>query len=116
MIIDDEVQLLETIGSFLELNGYRTVRFTEGAPALHFLTSNEVDLILCDYLLPDLTGYDIFQQFITTPGIRKIPFFVLTAYIDNSFRTAQLERYPDLILTKPISLFLLVTEIKRYLS
>jgi DNA-binding NtrC family response regulator len=63
MIIDDEPMVTQSIKNFLSLETeYEVLAFTSPVAALETLKSRQVDVIISDYLMPDLNGIDFFLK------------------------------------------------------
>ncbi|NIR50335.1 response regulator [candidate division KSB1 bacterium] len=57
LILDDEEMVLTSLSSFLELEtDYEVVTFKKGSEALEYVKENRVDLVISDYLMPDMDG------------------------------------------------------------
>ena len=61
LIIDDEVEDLNTMKTVLENKGYKVTTTSDGTKALKCLTENGFDLILIDIKMPALSGYDLLR-------------------------------------------------------
>ena len=61
LIVDDDVDDLNTVRLILEKSGYGAVPATNGAKALDMLKGNGFDLILLDVRMPTLSGYDLLR-------------------------------------------------------
>ncbi len=61
LIVDDEIEDLNTMKGILEKQGYEVAIATDGAQALDSLTSIKFDLILIDLQMPTLSGYDLLR-------------------------------------------------------
>lgn len=59
LIIDDEVNIGLLLSKFLTKNGFLVDAVTSGASALEHLTSQQYDLVLCDYRLDDTDGREL---------------------------------------------------------
>ena len=82
VIVDDEDMVLTSIDSFLQLEtNYKIVSFTSAKKALDYLMENNVDLVISDYLMPEMDGITFLLQ------VRKmrpeIPRIILTGYADK---------------------------------
>ncbi|HWO56124.1 MAG TPA: response regulator [bacterium] len=63
MIIDDEPMVIQSIKNFLTLEtDYEVLAFTSPLEALTALQARPVDVIISDYLMPDLNGIDFFLR------------------------------------------------------
>lgn len=82
LILDDEEMVLTSLSSFLELEtDYDVVTFTEGTNALAYVKENLVNLVISDYLMPDMDGITFLGKVKEIdPQITRI---ILTGYADK---------------------------------
>ncbi len=82
LFVDDNESIVNLVENILQYLGYRVTVFTEGHEALKVFSEepSEFDLVITDYVMPNLTGVDIAQKMI---GIRSdIPIILCTGYSD----------------------------------
>jgi two-component system, sensor histidine kinase and response regulator len=117
LLIEDETVLLDSLKVILQLNNYNPILAENGTTALKILNqqSNEIDLIVCDINLPDISGFDILQKIKSNSAINSIPFIFLTAYADAKDIQKGLRLGADEYLTKPFSSKELVNVINKRL-
>jgi len=82
IIVDDEEMVLTSLTSFLSLETeYNVKTFISGKEALDFVKNNEVDLVVSDYLMPEMDGITFLAH------VKKIkpevPRIILTGYADK---------------------------------
>jgi DNA-binding NtrC family response regulator len=82
IIVDDEEMVLTSLNSFLSLETeYQVKTFTSVKEALTFVKTNDVDLVVSDYLMPEMDGISFLAQ------VKKIkpevPRIILTGYADK---------------------------------
>ena len=82
IIVDDEEMVLTSLSSFLSLETeYNVITYTSAKEALNFVKNNEVDLVVSDYLMPEMDGIRFLAQ------VKKIkpevPRIILTGYADK---------------------------------
>jgi DNA-binding NtrC family response regulator len=82
VIVDDEDMVLTSLKSFLSLETEYTVKsFLNPKEALQFIEKNDVDLVLSDYLMPEMDGITFLGE------VRKVhpnvPRVILTGYADK---------------------------------
>jgi len=82
LILDDEEMVLTSLSSFLELEtNYEVVTFTNGVDALGRVEKGGVDLVISDYLMPDIDGITFLAKVkALDPQITRI---ILTGYADK---------------------------------
>jgi DNA-binding NtrC family response regulator len=82
LFVDDTESIVDIVELMLQNLGYKVTGFTDGREALKVFSEkpSEFDLVITDYVMPDLTGVDIAQKMI---GIRSdIPIILCTGYSD----------------------------------
>ena len=82
MLVDDELMVLTALRSFLELEtSYRVLSFTSPVAALEALHDDPVDVIVADFMMPELDGISFLRQARTMrPVATRI---LLTGYADK---------------------------------
>ncbi len=104
LIVEDDLDLNESISFFLEVAGYSCTSVSTGSAALEFIFSKtEFDVILCDINLPDLVGYEVLRNLLEVSPERKTPFIFLSAYTDKHYIDICMEMWADDYITKPFS-------------
>jgi len=78
LLVDDEPDFLSNLSLALEAAGYQTLTASNGYEALILLRSHSVDLILSDLCMPDLGGYQFYEELRKNPRWTNIPFLFLT--------------------------------------
>lgn len=80
LVIDDQALTRSMVKSILKGLGYAVVLVAESAPiALDLLESEKVDIIICDWNMPEMSGLEFLKRVRANPSTRKIPFLMLTA-------------------------------------
>ncbi len=82
LILDDEELVITSLQTFLDLETpYRTVTFTSAKLALQHIRDHDIDLVISDYLMPEMDGITFLSQ------VRElkpdIPRIILTGYADK---------------------------------
>jgi two-component system alkaline phosphatase synthesis response regulator PhoP len=102
LIVDDEPDILENIKLALEVEGYHVLSADDGVAALKILQSHHVNLIMADIAMPNMNGYQLFEQVRQNPDWVTVPFMFLSARtMDSDIRYGK-ELGVDDYLTKPI--------------
>ena len=104
LIVDDEVRLAETLRIALSMSHEVEVA-TRGKQALELLLADDgYDVVLCDLLLPDLTGVDIFEQVLEKKPHLAPRFVFLTGGAFGERTRDFLQNVPNQRLEKPFDL------------
>src|ERR1035441_8377091 len=94
LIVDDDIELALTYQELLQEHGYDASTAANGREALKLIMSREVDAILCDLSMPELTG-DLFYREVGRARPRLLKRFVfLTANTDNPLYYTLLKSVP----------------------
>jgi CheY-like chemotaxis protein len=110
LVVDDDVELCESVADALTDAGYDPVTAGDGVRAM--LLSREPDapcLILLDLMMPDMTGWEFREQQLHDRRTKDIPVVVMTASRD-------LRRHPvhaEAFLFKPFTLDDLLEQVQR---
>ncbi len=59
LVIDDDYRICRVLEEFLYKRGFDAKCTRDGAEAIELLKNEEFDLVLCDYLMAEVTGYDV---------------------------------------------------------
>ncbi len=116
LIIDDEVDLVETIRFPLELEGFRVLAAYNGEEGLSQARNERPDLILLDLMLPKLDGYKVCRLLKFDERYKHIPIFMLTAKTQEKDKILGKETGADEYFTKPFDIDELIAKIKSNLS
>lgn len=83
LVVDDDGVMLRTIKEWLSIK-YEVYIANSGMNAITFLANNKVDLILLDYMMPVVSGPQVFAMLRNDPMTKSIPVMFLTAKSDKT--------------------------------
>ena len=116
LLIDDELNLRETISELLIYQNYNVKSACNGQEALDLLEYWTPDLIICDIMMPVMDGSTFLQIIKDINSLNSIPFIFLTAKKEsNLMRKCLLEGADDYI-SKPFKIKELISIIKSKLE
>ena len=116
LAVDDAAFVCDTLRTWLQ-DTYDIHTFLDGKSALEFLGKNETDLILLDYDMPGMTGYEVLMKIRQNPTIkRRIPIVFLTAVTNERMEEEMLNRGADAYIRKPLDIGILKHTINEYLT
>ena len=82
VIVDDEAMVTKTLSMLLGLEGFsNVVCFNDPTLAIDFLEKNEVDLIISDFIMPQMNGIDFLQK--VKKYQKDVSSILLTGYADK---------------------------------
>ncbi|GGI45692.1 DNA-binding response regulator [Paenibacillus marchantiophytorum] len=112
LIVDDEEKIREVVASYLQNEGYRAIQSETGNKALELVRGGNVDLLILDLMLPDMSGEDVCR------AIRQfspVPVIMLTAKVSEDDRVQGLTLGADDYVLKPFSPRELTARVKAIL-
>lgn len=115
-VVEDDETIAELLTYNLEREGYTVLLAENGEDALIDIRTQKPDLVLLDWMLPDMSGIDITRQMRFDPQLKSIPIIMLTARADEDDRVHGLDVGADDYVTKPFSMRELQSRIKRQLK
>jgi CheY-like chemotaxis protein len=101
LIVDDEEILAGNFQTYLEMLGCEVQTAASGAIALQRVQPFKPDLLLLDYRLPDMTGFEVFDAMRTLHSCEAV---LMTAHPSIEVCNRAIERHIDIILLKPFPL------------
>ena len=78
LIVDDDRIILESLGEFLQLEGYEVEAATSFAEAVRVLEPQPVDLMICDVNMPNMDGLEMLAQVKQRGDRADLPIVMLT--------------------------------------
>ena len=86
LVIEDTPAMAELTVLTLERGGFNAILAEDGESAIKYLGDNLPHLILLDFNLPGLSGWDVLQFLTKTHGVGRVPVIVTSAYGDSANR------------------------------
>ncbi|RHQ99859.1 MULTISPECIES: winged helix-turn-helix domain-containing protein [Peptostreptococcales] len=104
LIIDDEMHIVELLRFNLETSGYKTIYSYDGFDGFIKAKDEKPDLILLDWMLPNISGIEVLKKIRQDADLKKIPVIMLTAKNMEDDKVEGLEVGADDYITKPFSI------------
>lgn len=114
-IIEDETSIIQLVQHNLEKEGFIVASSENGNEGLKQLKKFEPNLLLLDWMLPDLSGIEICKNIRKDNKFKTLPIIMLTAKGEEEDKIKGLESGVDDYLTKPFSYKELLARIKAVL-
>ena len=114
-IIEDETSIIKLVQHNLEKEGFIVSSSENGNEGLKQLKKFEPNLLLLDWMLPDLSGIEICKNIRKDNKFKTLPIIMLTAKGEDEDKIKGLESGVDDYLTKPFSFKELLARIKAVL-
>ncbi len=117
LCIEDDQEMIDLIRLILGRRGYEIIGATGGIDGLQLMRQEPPDLVLLDLMMPDMDGWDVYQQMKADPGLQAIPVIVVTAKAQNIDRVLGLHiAKVDDYITKPFSPQELLASVEKLLG
>jgi two-component system response regulator VicR len=115
--IEDEPAMIELVKLILTSRGYKVMAAMGGQEGLDMIQKAKPDVVLLDLMMPDMNGWDVYQQMKADEYMKTIPVIVVTAKAQNIDKVLGLHiaKVQDYI-TKPFSPAQLLRSVKRVLG
>jgi len=114
MVVDDQASICREVTEFLKWE-CDVAAFKSGPDAITYIHSNSPDLIILDYYMPEMTGFETLMAIRSNRATAKTPVIFLTTEINERMKTEMLERGAQDYLTKPINSGDLIDAVKKHL-
>jgi two-component system, OmpR family, alkaline phosphatase synthesis response regulator PhoP len=79
LIVDDEVNIVQTLQDRLEVNGYRVVTACDGKEGLQKALAEKPDIILLDIIMPIMDGHEMLEHLRKTEEVKDTSVIILSA-------------------------------------
>lgn len=99
LFIEDDRDIRAALRLALEDEGYKVLESSDGQSGLRTFASENIDLVLLDLRLPDLSGFDVCRELRSKS---LVPIIMVTAQTDTHDLVAGLEAGADDYVTKPV--------------
>ena len=113
LVVDDEPSIVDAVGTALRYEGFDVQDATTGRDALASVTRAEPDLIVLDWMLPDLDGIEVARRLRERGYKSAILFLTAKDAVEN--KVDALRGGGDDYVTKPFSLAELVARVQAVL-
>lgn len=103
MIVDDEPFILMMVEDKLKRAGLEVIALRESVTALQVARAEKPDLIIMDWMMPEVSGIEVCKQIKADEQLKSIPLFMLTAKGQEEDERLGLSAGADRFITKPFS-------------
>jgi len=115
--VEDEPEIIDLIRLILGRKGFDLTGATGGLEGLETIRRVKPDLVLLDLMMPDMDGWEVYQQMKADPDLKNIPVIVVTAKAQSidkilGLHIAKVDDY----VTKPFGPQELLQSVERVLS
>src|SRR5580693_3979422 len=115
MVVEDEAALATMLRYNLEKQGYRVEEAADGQEALTRIAETQPDLVLLDWMLPQMSGLEVCRQIRRRSATRDLPVIMVTARTEDQDAVRGLNTGADDYIAKPFSMEALLARIRALL-
>ena len=115
IIAEDEDALVTLLNYNLEKEGYEVGLAGDGDEALMMIKERQPDLLLCDWMMPKVSGIEVCRRLRAQGSTRNLPIVMLTARSEEGDRIRGLDTGADDYIVKPFSMVELMARIRAVL-
>lgn len=116
LVVDDDHINIKVLADVLALKGYTVIAVDNGFDAVAYLKTNEVDCMLIDLMMDDMSGYELCKQVRKQYDMLELPIIVLTAIMKHSDLVLTLQVGANDYLQKPVAMDELLIRIESLLA
>ena len=116
LIVDDNQVILKILKNILESQNYLTVTANNGLEALKIAVQEKPDLIITDYMMPEMDGMALITKLKSQLATRFIPLIMLTSKDEVDAEVEVINAGADDYMTKPVNPKRLIVRINRLLN
>ena len=115
LVVEDEPAQREVLSYNFEAEGFRVAQAGNGEEALMLVDESPPDVIVLDWMLPNVSGIEVCRRLKMRPETRGVPIIMLSARSEEVDRVRGLETGADDYMIKPYSLVELVARVRTQL-
>ena len=115
LLVEDEPAQREMLAYNLKAEGFDVITADNGEDGLILVDENDPDLIVLDWMMPQLSGIEVCRRLKSNSKTRQIPVIMLSARAEEVDRVRGLETGADDYVVKPYSVIELMARVKAHL-
>ncbi len=115
LLVDDEPDILEIVGFYLQKEGYQVFKATDGKEGVKSAKFIQPHLILLDIMMPEMDGIEACEKIRSTKGLKDTLIVFFTARGEDYSQMAGFDAGADDYITKPIKPKVLISKVKALL-
>ena len=115
LLVDDNIEFLDFLCDSLSTE-FRVFKALEGSAALKILQEEEIDLVVSDVMMPQMSGLELCRRIKSDPRTSSVPVLLLTAKTGEEFHLEGLNQGADDYITKPFNLDILKMRIRKFIE
>ena len=115
LVVEDEMAQREVLCYNLEADGFRVIKAEDGEEALLIVSEENPDIVLLDWMMPNLSGIEVCRRLKSRLETAAIPIIMLSARTEEVDKVRGLETGADDYVIKPYSVIELMARVRTQL-
>jgi CheY-like chemotaxis protein len=116
LIVDDDPAIRRLLVIFLQRGGFHLLEARDGREALAEMHAGNVDLVIMDLMMPEVSGWDVLRERAADPSLQRISMIVITANNSRQVTDALLAKDVYAVVGKPFQLNALLKTVRACLE
>jgi len=113
LLIEDERGIRETIVEMMKKVGFKVASASTGAEGLNFVHRKKIDIVVCDIMMPEMSGFEFLIEMRKNPETELLPVIFLTAKVELEDKLHGLNIGANDYITKPFEIKELIVRVKN---
>jgi two-component system, chemotaxis family, response regulator PixH len=114
LIVEDSPSELELMSHYLKESGYEVIKATGAKEALEKASSEKLDIIVTDVVMPGMSGFELCRALKRNPSTENVPIVVCSSKNQEIDRLWAMRQGADAYITKPYTREELLLAIKSF--
>jgi CheY-like chemotaxis protein len=116
VVVEDDPDLQILTGMLLEAHGHATRRYSAGRTALEACIADPPEIVLLDWMLPEMTGIEVLRALRQNPATAHVPVVMVTALDRPENLAAAFDSGASDYVRKPYTERSLISAVERQLA
>jgi DNA-binding response OmpR family regulator len=114
LVVDDDAGIRQLLVAFFRRYGFQLREAANGREALEAMHAGNVDLVIMDLMMPEVSGWDVLRERERDPSLQRIPMLVISALSEATEDIVG--KQVAAVLTKPFDLSALLAAVRTSLA
>jgi DNA-binding response OmpR family regulator len=114
LVVDDDAGIRQLLVAFFRRYGFQLREAGNGREALEAMHAGNVDLVIMDLMMPEVSGWDVLRERERDPSLQRIPMLVISALSEATEDIVG--KQVAAVLTKPFDLSALLAAVRTSLA
>jgi adenylate cyclase len=116
LVVDDNDLNREVLARFFDMRGYTVLGAEDGRQALEMIEAHAIDLVLLDWMMPEMSGLDVLKELRQRRSPSELPVIMVTAKDDTGDVVAALKLGANDYIVKPLDFDIVFARAETQLS